>query len=94
MVHTIHRSKGNTHYMEKKDLTIEELKEFDSWCKHGIKNYSNFPVGRTDKLSPNITAEFIQYKLGWSYYDALESEYNNDSPKWEEQIKRYWLDNN
>ena len=76
----------------KKPLTEEELKEFDEWCKWGIKHYPNFPVGRTDKLSPNIVAQFIQYKLGISYDDALNSEYLTTFPSWEPQIRKYWLD--
>ena len=76
----------------KPDLTPEDLKEFDEWCAYGIKNYPNFPVGRTDKLSPNIVAQFIQHKLCVSYDDALNSEYHFTLPKWEDQIRKYWIE--
>lgn len=86
---------------EKKDLTPAELKEFDEWCAYGIKGYLRFPVGRTDKLSPNIVAQFIVFKLGCSYDAALNSEYNalksecgEIQPHWIKQIRNYWMENN
>lgn len=77
---------------DKPDIDIKMLKEFDDWCRWGIKNYKNFPVGRTDKLSRNIIAQFIQYKLGVSYEDALHSEYQGSIfPSWGDAIRKWWI---
>lgn len=76
----------------KPEMTDDMLKEFDEWCAWGIKNYKNFPVGRTDKLSPNIVAQFIEYKLGVTYQEALNSEWMGSGlPCWEDTIRKHWF---
>jgi len=77
----------------KPEMTVDLLKEFDKWCAFGIKNYPNFPVGRTDKLGKNIVAQFIQYKYGVTEQEALDSEYgfNEDIPCWHDTIRKWWI---
>jgi len=39
-----------------------DIEDFNAWCKFGIEGYSNFPVGRSDKLGIGIIQEYLRYK--------------------------------
>lgn len=69
------------------DVSQLDIKEFNDWCKYGIKNYPNFPIGRTDKLGPSVVSQFLQWKFGISEEESLK--WDVEEP-WREAICKEW----